>query len=186
MVQKTVSFNINDPTDASGTVRIGWGDGSSDTVLNNQLFDGVTVISSSHEYSTDGTYTITVTATDAGSLSGSSTISVTVGSNSAPVVNLGISNQTAVQYQNWSFTIPSDAFSDPDNDTLSYRVENMIPDIVFDGTTGTFSGSPSFYSSFQFTVYAEDPAGESVSTTFILVVDKPDDPPTVINEVINQ
>ncbi|MCT7956022.1 DUF4347 domain-containing protein [Laspinema palackyanum] len=108
-----------------------------------------------------GNITIKITASD-GSLSVSDIFTVTVSEastppeeepptetpNAAPVVENAISSFSAIASQPFSFTIPDDAFSDPDGDPLSYTATltngSPLPDwLQFDPSTGTFSGLPS-------------------------------------------
>ena len=79
-------------------------------------------------YGNAGSYNIKVTATD-GSLSASDTFSLTVnsGANRAPTVSSGVPNQTAQETVYWSYIVPSNAFNDPDGDSLTYSAQYYKP-----------------------------------------------------------
>lgn len=88
--------------------------------------------------------------------------------NYAPVVDEGIDDQNGVYGTAFSYTIPENAFSDPDGDPLSYGAVGMPEGITFDGDM--FSGTPAEAGTFTITVEASDPDGESADTTFNLVI----------------
>ena len=79
----------------------------------------------------------------------------------------------------------SDAFVDPEGQQLSFAATmadgSVLPSwLNFDGTTGTFSGTPTNdnVGSLSLQVTAMDPGGLSVAQTFNLVVENTNDAPT--------
>ncbi|MCT7967673.1 DUF4347 domain-containing protein [Laspinema sp. D1] len=67
--------------------------------------------------------------------------------NAVPVVEKALSSPNAIVFQPFSFTIPGDAFSDADGDTLTYTATlangGPLPEwLQFEPSTGTFSGLP--------------------------------------------
>ena len=108
----------------------------------------------------------------------------------APQANLApVSSQIGehtVQEDDASFQLNvSDAFVDPEGQQLSFAATmadgSALPSwLNFDGTTGTFSGTPSNdnVGSLSLQVKATDPGGLSVAQTFNLVVQNTNDAPT--------
>ena len=111
-----------------------------------------------------GSYTVTVTASDGrgGSASTSFTLQVV---NSSPVP-ASIGTQTAAAGGPWSFQAP--AFTDPNNDTLTYTASGLPSWMSFTAGNRTFSGTPSAVGSWTITLTATDPAGVSASTSFVV------------------
>ncbi len=64
------------------------------------------------------------------------------------------------------FTLPANAFVDPQNETLSYTVTGLPTGLSFNPTTMTISGSSVTQSSFAVKVTASDQSGLSASETF--------------------
>jgi VCBS repeat-containing protein len=103
----------------------------------------------------NGTLTdvFTYTVQDASGASSSATITVTVkGANDAPVVANAIVDADAAEAEAFTYVIPTDAFTDVDNDTLTYTAvvvdENGVALTTqpswfqFDPITRTVSGTP--------------------------------------------
>ena len=96
------------------------------------------------EADTPATLTIRITASD-GTLSGSTTFTLTVAEvNDAPAVP-SISAQTATEGQSFSYTVP--AFVDPEGDSVTYTATlddgSALPAwLTFDTESHTFSGTP--------------------------------------------
>ena len=102
------------------------------------------------------------------------------GSNSDPIVNSPIANQSIQAYRSLSFTIPSDTFSDTDGDALSLSSTlsdgSALPDwLTFDPNTGIFSGFPTAVdvNMISVSVIADDGNGGSVTDTFDLTIQLP-------------
>jgi hypothetical protein len=67
--------------------------------------------------------------------------------NDAPVVFVPLDDQSINENQLFSYQLPSDAFSDVDNSTLTYSAKlsdgsDLPAWLTFDATTRTFSGTP--------------------------------------------
>ena len=111
------------------------------------------------------------------------TISVTIeGTNDAPIVAHTITSQQVDEDSAFSFTVPSDTFTDIDiGDTMTLSTGNLPIWLHFDASTGTFSGTPtnSDVGSTSVTVTATDNHGAQVSTTFDLTVNNVNDAPTL-------
>ena len=146
--------------------------------------------SSSPDFSGDGNY-IAFTS-NANNLVAKDTnevedVFVTNNSNDAPTVLNLISNQTATEDSEFSFTVPSDTFLDVDlgdSLTLSAIAEDGSAEatwLSFDTSTGIFSGTPTNndVGTVNITVTATDKAGETVSDTFTITVENTNDSPTV-------
>ncbi|NCR09221.1 MAG: hypothetical protein GPI95_13180 [Microcystis aeruginosa LG13-11] len=102
------------------------------------------------------------------------TFTVTVASvNDLPTLQQEIANQTAIENQPFSFTIPANTFQDIDDDNLTYSLATatVLPNgITFNPTTRTFNGTPSDTASgiYNLTVIASDSAGEKANDSFSL------------------
>ncbi|PPC74282.1 hypothetical protein C4K68_26570, partial [Pokkaliibacter plantistimulans] len=89
-----------------------------------------------------------------------------------------VSNQSAVQNQAFSFTLPAGTFADVDAGdslTLTATLANgaALPGwLSFDASTGLFSGTPAAANvgSLSITVTATDADGAQATTTFTLTV----------------
>ncbi|GAB3690109.1 hypothetical protein GCM10027592_07160 [Spirosoma flavus] len=152
-------------------------------------FTAPSTISGTPSTTVGSPFTVTVVATDPGSLSVSTTFSLTVNRpNTAPTVAQPIASQTATLGVSFSFAIPSATFTDaetPNNLTLSMRglpagLSFTAPTLI-SGTPSTTVGSP-----FTVTVVATDPGNLSISTTFTLTIDRPNAPPTVAQPIASQ
>ncbi len=142
-----------------------------------------------------GEVTVTVTATDTHSESISNSFTLTVENvNDAPTLNNPISDQTATEDANFSFTIPEDTFNDVDTgDTLTYSATladgSELPSwLTFDPATRTFSGTPTNddVGEVTVTVTATDTHSESISNSFTLTVENVNDAPTLNNPISDQ
>ncbi|HLO62595.1 MAG TPA: putative Ig domain-containing protein, partial [Azonexus sp.] len=144
-----------------------------------------------------GNYSVTVTATDTGGLSVSSTFAVDVANvNDAPTVNMALLDQGTLQDTAFSFTVPAGTFNDVDfihGDTLSYRATmadgTALPSwLIFDAATQTFGGTPGNWDvgSYSVTVTATDTGGLSASSTFAIDVANVNDAPTVSMTLADQ
>ena len=92
--------------------------------------------------------------------------------NNPPVVDEGIPNQSASVGFSFSYSIPSDAFSDADEDPLTYLAtkedNSPLPEwLTFDGTT--FSGTPTGAGTLSIKVTAGD-GSATAYTTFNIVI----------------
>jgi len=129
---------------------------------------------------TAGTYSVTVTAEDAGSLSASDVFDIVVGSvvpvNHAPELSHALPDQSATEGAAFSYTVAAGAFTDPDSgDSLTYTATladgSSLPAwLSFDAVTRTFSGIPSGSGAISVRVTAEDTGELTASDVFELVV----------------
>ncbi|QKZ13103.1 putative Ig domain-containing protein [Spirosoma sp. KUDC1026] len=119
-----------------------------------------------------GVSSVTVTATDPGNASVSTAFSFTVNpaptTNQPPTVANAIPNQTAVEGQAFSYTIPANTFSDPNGDVLTLTASGLPAGLTF--TNGTVSGAVSTTGVYPITITATDPGSLSISTSFTLTV----------------
>ena len=133
-----------------------------------------------------GDHTVTVTATDDGIPNESDTemFTITVAVEGTPTVDQGISNQSATEDATFNFTIPSDAFADPDGavSALTFAAK-LADDSALPGwltfSTDQFSGTPqeSDAGMINIRVTATDANSKTVSTTFDLTVSTVNDAP---------
>ena len=135
-----------------------------------------------------GNLSIRVTATDSSSATVSTTFSLTVNnSNLPPVVATPVADQAVAQGGSFSFTVPTDTFTDPDVGeilTLSATLADgsALPAwLSFNPSTRTFSGTPENgdVGNLSVRVTATDSASASVSTTFGLSVTNVNDAPVL-------
>ncbi|MES0884978.1 putative Ig domain-containing protein [Roseibium sp. SCP14] len=112
--------------------------------------------------------------------------------NNAPVVSNAIADQSGAEDSAWSYTVPTDAFSDPDGDALTYSATladgSALPAwLSFDTNTRTFSGTPpqDFNGTVSLKVVSSD-GTESAEDLFDLVIDPVNDTPIVSNAIADQ
>ncbi|MFP9462385.1 beta-propeller fold lactonase family protein [Pectobacterium brasiliense] len=79
---------------------------------------------------------------------------------------------TAQAGTHWSYTLPGTLFTDPENNALTFTVNDaQLPDGVrFDSATRTFSGTPSAAGVFNLTITATDSAGNATAMNVALTV----------------
>jgi Ca2+-binding RTX toxin-like protein len=116
--------------------------------------------------------------------------------NDAPITAFPLSNQAATQGQTFSFTLPTNAFTDPDlahGDVLNYGTSkadgSALPAwLAFNPATKTFSGTPanSDVGALSLKVTATDQAGLSAWQTFDLAVANINDAPTLSAALADQ
>ncbi len=144
-------------------------------------FDALTqTFSGTPENADVGNVSVRVTVTDSSNASVFDDFTLTVNNtNDAPIVNLSIAEQMAIEDQVFMYQIPAGTITDPDvGDTLIYSATRAdgspLPAwLNFDASTQTFSGTPAEddVEDFDILVTATDTAGESVTVTFSLLVD---------------
>jgi ELWxxDGT repeat protein len=140
-----------------------------------------------------GAINVKVIASD-GQLSTSDVFTVTVqNTNDTPVVTYAIADQTAFEDSIFSFTIPTNTFSDIDGDTLTYSATladgSGLPSwLAFDATTRTFNGTPENgdVGSLNVKVIAADGSGATAEDIFTLAIANTNDVPVVANAIANQ
>ncbi|WP_211251108.1 putative Ig domain-containing protein, partial [Stenoxybacter acetivorans] len=101
--------------------------------------------------------------------------------NQAPVVGTLIDAQTLTENSAWTFRLPETAFTDPDGDALTYRINNIPDWLHFDEATKTLVGTPPKGSvgSLSIEVLAIDPSGEQAAQTFVLNIQPSNHAPVV-------
>ena len=154
--------------------------GDSLTLSATGLPPGVTFNASTKSFSgtptTAGTYTVALTANDGNGGITTKNFTVVVlqpGVNYAPVVAHPIPGLSAWPNENWTFTVPTNTFVDPNGDSMSYSASNMPSGMSFNSFTRTFSFlTPSTISGviYTITLTATDAHGLSTSTTVELTV----------------
>ena len=132
--------------------------------------------------SEDETFTpviVTVTASDAVGASASTRFALEVapadaGSNSQPLTNRELVNQSTRAAEAFSYQFAADSFTDPDGDSLTYSATGMPAWLSFTPATRTFSGTPTAAdvttTALSITVTATDPEGASNRSSFQLTV----------------
>ena len=118
-----------------------------------------------------GRATVTVTASDKNGLNTTQEFEVLV-KNTAPVVDKGLADQTAFLNSPFTFTFPTDAFSDADEDDLTFTSIGHPTWLAFTPSSRTFSGTPlnTDGSPFTIIVTADDGKESRVQASFILTV----------------
>ena len=134
-----------------------------------------------------GDLSIQVTATDPDGETASQTFALTVNDiNQAPQADTALTAQTVDEDTAFAYTLPADAFSDPDGDALSLEARQSNGDplpgwLAFDASTATFTGTPANgdVGDLSIEVTATDPDGEAASQAFDLTVNNVNDAPEV-------
>ncbi len=152
------------------------------------------VLSGTPALADEGTISLTATATDSTGLTSSQSFELEIVANLAPTLVTPIGDQTADEAAAFSLDV-SDNFNDPNDDMLTYTVENLstgtttLPEwLSFDSDTGVFSGTPSLQDvgTVNLRVTATDPEGLSVNDMFaITVVDVNNNAPVVSEQVMH-
>ena len=115
---------------------------------------------------------IKVTATDTSGLSASETFSVSASAAAAPVLSQQTSAQTWGLGSVVNFALPGNTFSDPQQETLTYKATlaggTALPSwLTFNAATETFTGTvPNTASGLSIEVTATDTSGLAASETF--------------------
>ena len=131
--------------------------------------------------STQGNYSVTVTAKDTDSQTVSDTFSLTVVySNPAPKLISQIPNQTLTVGQSYEFDISS-YFSD--DGPLTFAASGLPTGLSINSNTGLISGiaPKSAQGNYSITVTAEDTDSQTVSDTFTMTVVVENSPPQISN-----
>ncbi|MBF0627453.1 MAG: putative Ig domain-containing protein [Magnetococcales bacterium] len=126
-----------------------------------------------------------------GSVSASFTLTINA-PNDPPTVTTPIANQTWTGSGSRSFQVPANTFTDAEGDSLTYSAAladgSALPAwLTFAANSRTFSGNPpAGASTLNLKVTANDGNGGSVSASFMLTINIPNDPPTVTTPIANQ
>jgi large repetitive protein len=101
-----------------------------------------------------------------------------------PVYHGGLTTQTADATRAFTYTVPSTAFTESDQTTLTYAATGMPSWLTFNASTHVFSGTPPTseigYSN-TVTVTVTNPQGQTASGSFTLGVEAYVQPPPVYN-----
>ncbi|RYE92785.1 MAG: hypothetical protein EOO77_46340, partial [Oxalobacteraceae bacterium] len=116
---------------------------------------------------TTGVSTVTVVATDPQSATTAGTFTITINANQPPVAPT-LANQTATVGTAFSYVVP--AFSDAENQSLTYSASGVPSPLTFDPATRTISGTPTSAAVSTITITATDPANNATNGTFTLTV----------------
>ena len=138
--------------------------------------------SGAHIYGTptvSGTYTVSYSAHDGRGGTASTTFLIIVSDpvpvNQAPTLQNPLQDRFVMWNRNWSYTVPTNTFYDPNGDTLTYSASNMPGGMSFNPTTRTFSMyTPKSTLGFQYhniTVTVSDGRGGTASDSFSLYVE---------------
>jgi len=142
-----------------------------------------------------GTLSLKVTATDTAGASVSDDFDVTVeNGNDVPIVVNTIANQTTLEDEVFTFTVPTNTFTDVDvDDSLTYSAtlaDGSAPPswLTFDADTMTFSGVPTNddAGTLSLKVTATDTTGANISDDFDVTVVNVNDAPVVAHQMANQ
>ncbi|HEY6166678.1 MAG TPA: MBG domain-containing protein, partial [Verrucomicrobiae bacterium] len=128
------------------------------------------------DYEAQTNYSIRVRVTDAGGLFVEKIFTVTVTDvNEQPVLSIAIPDRTGTYGSPFSYTFPTNTFTDPDaGQTLSYVATNLPPGVTFNAATRTFNGTPTAAGTFTVSITATDTGvpGLSAGDSFDIVVGK--------------
>lgn len=116
-----------------------------------------------------GIDTFTYTANDATSSSAPAIVTLTIECENQPPVAGTIADATFPV----GTTIELDAgagFSDPEDEALTFSATGLPASLTIDPATGTIAGTATEAGSYEVTVTAEDPTGQTASATFTLTI----------------
>ncbi len=117
-----------------------------------------------------GTRSITITLNDGETASAGYDVDVTVAlPNRAPVPGTeAYAPETAVAGRDYSAVLPDTLFSDPDGDSLQWRVSGLPDGLVFDADTRTISGVLPGAGRYTVIVTVTDPQGGTASRELVI------------------
>jgi len=101
--------------------------------------------------------------------------------NQAPVVASPIADQTATEDMLFSYTFPTNTFTDSNGDALTYSAPTLPAWMSFDAGTRTFTGTPgnADVGSHTVVVRASDSSSASTTDTFLVTVGNINSAPTI-------
>tara|TARA_R110000824_G_scaffold2973_2_gene13633 strand:- start:1653 stop:7058 length:5406 start_codon:yes stop_codon:yes gene_type:complete len=154
--------------------------GGNGTVQNNG--NGTWTVTPDDDF--NGTLTVTYDVSDGQVATSTYAEIVVTTDNDAPVVDQGIANQNVDEEAALNFEVPSDAFSDVDDASLTLTAtlddDSPLPEwLNFDGTTFTGTPDDPDVGTITVKVTATDALGANVSETFELAVNPVNDDPVV-------
>ena len=118
-----------------------------------------------------GSNTVTLRATNAGGMSASTTVGITIstsatsGTGTAPVFSGTLASATGVVGQAFSYTLPAGTFTGGTTQTLTYAATGLPAGLSINTTTGAISGTPTTAGSNTVTLQATNTSGQSASGT---------------------
>jgi hypothetical protein len=141
-------------------------------------FDRITrTLTGTPPVASTGVHVLRIRVTDAKGLTCDVTqnLVVAVRANHAPVPGLALPSLLLVVGQAWTWTVPAEAFTDADQDSLTWAVEGAPAWMNFDPTTRTLSGTPPTGSkgTKNLTVKVQDSLGAPATATLTCVVSDP-------------
>jgi Ca2+-binding RTX toxin-like protein len=146
----------------SGT---GGADNSAFTISGNQL-----QIKASPDFEAKSAYNILVRSTDNTGLTFDKVLTININDvNEAPIVSNLIPSQRGENGQAFTYTLPTNIFSDPEGKPLTFSTSGLPAWLSFNANTRTLTGTPSSTGTFAIAVQASDGVG-NVSTNFSINV----------------
>ncbi|MBS9383587.1 MAG: SdiA-regulated domain-containing protein [Dolichospermum sp. BR01] len=146
----------------SGT---GGADNSAFTISQNQL-----QIKASPDFETKSSYSIRVRTTDNIGLTFDKALTININDvNEAPIFSNLIPSQRGENGQAFTYTLPTNIFSDPEGKPLTFSTSGLPAWLSFNANTRTLTGTPSSTGTFAIAVQASDGVG-NVSTNFSINV----------------
>jgi VCBS repeat-containing protein len=146
----------------SGT---GGADNSAFTISGNQL-----QIKASPDFEAKSAYNILVRSTDNTGLTFDKALTININDvNEAPIVSNLIPSQRGENGQAFTYTLPTNIFSDPEGKPLTFSTSGLPAWLSFNANTRTLTGTPSSTGTFAIAVQASDGVG-NVSTNFSINV----------------
>ena len=152
-----------------------------------QTFSGTPTLSQT------GNYSITITATDIHGAFGSTDTNLFIRDNKKPVVDQGLYNPVTNMsvFQQFEYTIPADAFTDFEGDTITYTAEVSPDDFTMTYNSGnmTVTGTPSDntkFGAYTLSINARDATSDAFSQAQIAFEIFQNAPPSVDSALVDQ
>ncbi|MEQ1770386.1 MAG: putative Ig domain-containing protein, partial [Devosia sp.] len=143
-----------------------------------------------------GQVSVSVTVNDGNAHTATDTFLITIGggaANTPPVVANPIADLSRAEDSSFTFTLPTNVFSDANGDVLTYTATRAngaaLPSwIVFNPNTGTFNGqaNDADVGVLSIMVTANDGKGGTISDTFDLTITPVNDPPRLAVPLADQ
>jgi len=169
MVDYVLKFRVRDAEQSACDATVEWGDGSANESIIGIAADDSQVVTKNHNYATNGTYTLRITADDKQSdnnttvWSQSVTVTGNTAANSAPTITQ-VPDKTFIAGQ--AITPIQISGTDPDGDTVSFTVSGLPAGLTYDATNKQITGTPTGTGSSTITVVGSDGKGGQSTMTF--------------------